>query len=385
LRKISADLIIDGNGEGFTQGTILIDDSGKIIDFLRYEKLIEAEVFKGIITPGFINSHCHTELSHLHKKVSEKTGLNNFILEIEKLRKSEKNEIISAATNAIAEMKRNGIVAVGDICNSQNSMGLFENAGMRAHRFVELFAFLPERANFVFEKGLENYNSFSGDKSITLHAPYSASDNLISLVANWIKLNNGLFSIHNQESEDENLLFKNKTGKILERLKLFGIDTDFWRESGKNSLETSLEKLALTEQKIMLVHNTFSEIEDIDFAEKFSNNIFWCLCPNANIYIENRLPNINLLRKKNCKIVIGTDSLASNYGLNMIEEMKTISFHHPQIPITDFIKWACGNAASFFGWDDLGSFSVGSVPGINLILNTDNKALTKESNILKLF
>jgi hypothetical protein len=59
----------------------------------------------------------------------------------------------------------------------------------------------------------------------------------------------------------------------LERLKLFGIDVDFWSASGKNSLETTLEKLHIREQKIMLVHNTFSESEDINFAEEFSNKL----------------------------------------------------------------------------------------------------------------
>jgi aminodeoxyfutalosine deaminase len=385
VRKLSSNLIIDGNGEAFPQATLIIDENGRIIDFLKYEKLSEAEHFDGIITPGFINSHCHTELSHLIGKVAEKTGLHNFILEIEKQRKSEKSEILEAAVNAVLQMKKNGIVAVGDICNSQISKDIFEKEELRVHRFIELFAFLPERANYVFEKGVENYHSFSGNRSITLHAPYSASDNLIGLVSHWAMENNGILSIHNQESFDENLLFKNKTGKILERLKLFGIDTDFWKESGKNSLETTLEKLALKEQKIMLVHNTFSETEDIDFAEKFNKNIFWCLCPNANIYIEDRLPNINLLREKNCKIVLGTDSLASTHKLDILEEMKTISREYPKLVVEELVKWACGNAANFFNWPDLGTFVIGAKPGINLILNTDNQLLRENSSLVKLY
>lgn len=385
MKKISADLIIDGNGNSFPQATLIVEENGKIIDFLKDERLDEAEVFNGVITPGFINSHCHTELSHLIGKVNEKVGLHNFILEIEKHRKSEQQEIIDATKSAITQMKNNGIVGVGDICNSLNNKDLFEQAGLRVHRFIELFAFLPERANFIFEKGLENYNSFAGSKSITLHAPYSASDNLIALVANWAKQNIGILSIHNQESADENLLFKNKTGKILERLKLFGIDVDFWIESKKNSLETTLEKLQLTKEKIMLVHNTFSENEDIDFAENFSKNIYWCLCPNANMYIENRLPNINLLREKKCKIVLGTDSLASNHSLDILAEIKTISKQYPEIPLNEFIKWACGNAADFFGWQDLGSFSIGSTPGVNLLLNADNQILMNDSSVVKLF
>lgn len=385
MKKITSNLIIDGNGDAFPQATLIIDENGVIIDFLRNEKLADSENHEGIITPGFINSHCHTELSHLKGKVEEKTGLHNFILELEKQRKADRVEIIEACRNAILQMKVKGIVGVGDICNSQISKDIFEQEELRVHRFIELYAFLPERANDVFKKGLENYHSFSGNRSITIHAPYSASDNLIGLVSKWAKQNNGILSIHNQESFDENLLFKNKTGKILERLKLFGIDTDFWKESGKNSSETTLNKLALTEQKIMLVHNTFSEIEDIDFAEKFSNTIFWCLCPNANIYIENRLPNINLLRKKNCKIVLGTDSLASNHGLDIFEEMKTIAFSFPHIPLSEMVNWACKNASDFFGWEDLGSFKIGAKPGVNLVLGAENQQVNIKSKLIKLY
>ncbi len=384
MKKITSNLIINGNGEAFANATLIIDENGSIIDFLRNEKLADAENHEGIITPGFINSHCHTELSHLKGKVEKKIGLNNFILEIEKHRKAATEEIIEACRNSVLEMKVKGIVGVGDICNSQISKDIFELEELRVHRFIELFAFLPERANVVFERGLENYNIFSGYRSITLHAPYSASDNLIGLVSKWAKQNNGILSIHNQESFDENLLFKNKTGKILERLKLFGIDTDFWKESGKNSSETILNKLAITEQKIMLVHNTFSETEDIDFAEKFSKNIFWCLCPNANIYIENRLPNINLLRKKKCKIVLGTDSLASNHGLDIFEEMKTIASYFPHIPLSEMVNWACKNASDFFGWEDLGSFKIGAKPGVNLVLDAENQQLNIKSKLIKL-
>lgn len=383
MRKITATKIIDGTGEVYLKGTLVFENE-VLVEFNKQEIDPSAEHFDGILVPGYINSHCHSELSHLHNKVPKQTGLHKFILEIEKLRKEEESSIIESAEKAIVEMKNRGIVAVGDICNSKNSKGLFEKHDLLSHRFIELFAFNPDKADFVFERGLSLYKEFEGQKSITIHSPYSASNKLIDFISNWSQQNQGLLSVHNQESEDENLLFLNKTGNILERLKLFGINTDFWKASGKSSLQTILPMLP-SQSKILLVHNTFADQSDIDFSNNVSSNITWCLCPNANLYIENRLPNIEMFLKNKCRMVLGTDSLASNTQLSIFEEMKTLSLQFNKLTIDKIIPWACYNAALFFGWQsNVGSFVKGGKPGLNLIVNAENQKITRASESIRL-
>jgi cytosine/adenosine deaminase-related metal-dependent hydrolase len=131
------------------------------------------------------------------------------------------------------------------------------------------------------------------------------------------------------------------------------------------------------DQKLLLVHNTVSEQEDIDFAKTYFNQLFWCFCPNANLYIEKRLPKIDLFRKNRCKITLGTDSLASNHQLSILEEIKTIQYHFPQIPLTELIGWGTINGAEFLGMEQkLGSFVKGKSPGVVLIENADLKTLS---------
>ena len=54
---------------------VITDLSGTVIDLVRGEDAGEGiEVYSGIISPGFVNAHCHLELSHLKGKIPQKTG-----------------------------------------------------------------------------------------------------------------------------------------------------------------------------------------------------------------------------------------------------------------------------------------------------------------------
>ena len=118
----------------------------------------------------------------------------------------------------------------------------------------------------------------------------------------------------------------------------------------------------------MLVHNTFTNKHDIEFAKLLHYQLFWCLCPNANLYIENTLPNINLLLEEGCNLTIGTDSLASNTSLSIFDEISTIIKHYPAIKLEHLLRAATFNGAKFLGIEnDFGLIEKNKNPGINLI------------------
>ncbi len=96
--------------------------------------------------------------------------------------------------------------------------------------------------------------------------------------------------------------------------------------------------------------------------------MFFCLCPNANLYISGQLPDPELLIKHDCRIVIGTDSLASNHQLSILEELKTLQRLFPRLAAASLLQWATANGAQALQLDKLlGSFSPGKQPGVLLI------------------
>ncbi|NNC85487.1 MAG: amidohydrolase family protein [Bacteroidia bacterium] len=395
MRYITANFIIDEQFKLLSNALLLVQNDGTIQELLSGEKDPEKissvdknniEFFEGVIVPGFVNTHCHLELSYLKNKIQEKTGLPGFVAEVEKNKTKDSEIIRECILNAEKEMIENGIVAVGDISNTNYSLKQKQKENLYYHTFVECYASNKKYADKAFKhatKTVEEFSKLSSDRnraSITPHAPYSVSKELFEKLNHWIKKNNAIVSIHNQESEDENSMFNDGSGKLAKFIQSFGTDAkDF--VIGKNSAHSYVNNIP-KDQHLQLVHNTYSVADDIQTINNYFTDSYWCFCPNANLYIENKLPQLNLFTKENCKITIGTDSLASNHQLSVLEELKSIQKIYPDTKLTELVQWATWNGAEFLQIEETyGSFKKGKRPGIVLIENVDleNRTLTETS------
>lgn len=370
LKYFSADWIFPVASAPVRNGAVAVKPDGEIIGILTEEEVadlgLDITKNKGAIVPGFINTHCHLELSHLLGRIPEKTGLVKFVQSIIKSRSAEAEQIEISMQNADQQMFDNGIVAVGDISNQIISKGAKQHSKIHYHTFVEAMGFNPERAKSTMDHALEIKNQFAPlAASVVPHAPYSVSQELFSLINEAAEKDHTFISIHNQETTDENTFFKTKTGGFLALYEFLGLDISFFKPSGKSALQTWLPYIK--KQKTLLVHNTVSDQEDIAFAKQHHQELYWCLCPQANLYIEDALPDVELLMNENLKITLGTDSLASNHQLNILTEMKTLQTHK-KIAFEKLLQWATLNGAEFLEIDaEFGTMEPGKKPGLNLI------------------
>jgi cytosine/adenosine deaminase-related metal-dependent hydrolase len=391
MKSFKADYVFPVYAEPLKNGIVTVDDTGKIISVTDQNSHAESghpppEELSGIICPGFVNTHCHLELSHLAGKIPQYTGLIDFIKEILKVRPADSALITGAAQKAEQEMIENGIVAVGDISNNNSTIAIKAKGNLYYHTFVEILGFLPDGAEKIFDAGLNLLAEFKPlPSSVTAHAPYSTSKELLKLLKKYCDSGiENLLSIHNQECEDENKFFRYKLGKFNELYEYFGMDTSHFKPQARNSLQSILPLLT-SKQQILMVHNTCTNLKDIYFLKRFDRKINWCFCPNANLYIENHLPKINLFVDQGFNITLGTDSLASNTKLCILHEMKTIQHKYPNISTEKLVQWGTLNGAKFLGIDaEKGSLETGKTPGLNLITEVDGLKLTPESKVKKL-
>lgn len=379
MQYLSADCIIPIEGEPCFSSVLVVDNDGNIEGIYKNDapSLLLSEIihYNGILCPGFVNTHCHLELSSIEGLIAEGKGLDNFIRMLGRERKTADGlYILEAIENAAYEMEQTGIVATADIVNSHHTLHFKRRSTHFFHNFVEVFGSDPDYATAIFEKALKLKSKFekqlpSSSVSIVPHSTYSLSEELFRMVASTEK--GKLLSIHHQENEDENHFFRDGSGLISDRRKAFNPDLPAFAGTGKRPME-SISTYFNREEKLLLVHNTVTEQQDIDFVNQYFSQAYWCFCPNANLYIEKQLPDIDLIRRNNCRITIGTDSLASNHQLSILEEIKTIQQNFPQIPLTELLKWSTLNGAEFLGQEHkLGSFVKGKSPGIVLIENAD--------------
>ena len=397
-RKFTANNIFTGQAL-LPKGNVLITDENGVMESIVPAKDAgeDIEIFNGILCPGFVNAHCHLELSHLKGLIPEKTGLVEFVFKVITERHFDEAQILAAIAIAEEEMLRCGIVAVGDICNNTLTIAQKKKGKLHYHNFIEVSGFVPAFAQDRFDKAkiiLEQYQSELKNNiqcsifnvqcsTLSPHAPYSVSPKLFQLINNATA--NELITIHNQETIAEEDFIKNKTGDFLQLYEKMGIDISFFKPAGKSSLQSWLPKINKN-QSAILVHNVTTTAEDIEFTKLSTINhqpstLHFCLCPNANLYITNSSPNVNMLVEQGCNIVLGTDSLASNHQLNIIEEIKTLHKNFPQLQLETMLQWATINGAKALQMDQLlGSFEKGKQPGVVLIEGIENGQVNSKSS-----
>lgn len=396
VRKISANKIFPVSSSPIENGVIVIDENGKIIavDALENHDKAEVEFFDGVIVPGFINAHCHLELSHLKGIAQTGTGLIDFISQVIKNRNHSPEIIQEAIAREEKNMIDSGIVAVGDISNTTDSFAQKRKENLNYYTFVEYFdLFQEENTDNIIQQYDAVFNQLTetakNKKSKVPHAPYSVSRKLFNVIASEAKqsVENKTISMHNQETPPENELFLSKTGNFISFYENIGFKTDAIQKTEKSAIYYALEYLQ-KENRNLFVHNTLTTKEEIEIAHQqlVSQNVFWATCPNANLYIENSLPNYKNFIETNAQVCIGTDSLTSNWQLNILEEMKTILKYQSYLDFETVLKWATINGAKALGFaDSLGTIEIGKTPGLVLIENMENGKLTEKSESKRLF
>ena len=397
MRKITADYIFPVSHPPIEKGVVIIDEKGKIIKIDKQENHDHAtlESHKGVIVPGFVNTHCHLELSHMKGMAPTGTGLIPFISTVVKFRDIPQEKIDAAIVKADKEMYDAGIVAVGDISNKADTAAVKKKSPIRYYTFVEMFNFLNDgMAQETFEGYLQVFkkqaNGRGNKKSIVPHAPYTVSPKLFELINNAnrppsaVRRSPSTISIHNQETPHEDLFFHKKKGALVDFYKGFGIPIRHFKRSGKNSIYYAMENMDPT-HRTLFVHNTMTTSEDIQAAHAWSDHVYWATCANANLYIENRMPDYQLFIANNARMTIGTDSLTSNWQLSVLEEMKTIQRFQSYIDFETLLKWATLNGAEALGYErQLGSIKKGKTPGLNLLNLSKDWKLKSSTRVKKL-
>ena len=388
IERIAAEFVYTLEGDQpIKNGYVEYDtENGTILSVGQCE--VGEQVQPGAIVPGFVNCHCHIELSHLYKKFRKGTGMAGFIDQINELRDWAGAEVkAQLAQQWMDKMWADGVSAMADISNDDSSFKVKKAHNMYTRTFLEVFGSEPEMCEGVMADvtALKKIADEVGiDAAPTPHSCYTMSPQLLSASAA-AGLESGWLSYHSQESQEEEDLLLTGTGAMYENRKRAGMSTP--PVTGESSLKYFLTRLAAAanppyDQHILLVHNVCLQQGDIDAAKAVMNNVYWAICPLSNIFIHNALPPVELLRRNALNITVGTDSLSSNDDLDMVKELFCIHDNFKQVPMNEILTWACLNGAKFLAKEaELGTLTPGKRPGIVLVEKVDaDGCFTAESS-----
>ena len=380
-RTIAAQYVFTNAGEPIKNGAVTYDEAtGKILSIKPLTtETANTEFYNGVLVPGFVNAHCHLELSHLRGLIPPCKQLTEFLYKIVRLKTEQvfSDEICLAADQAMYEA---GINAVGDISNTSDTAFTKSRSKIRYRNFIELLGTTEERIDFNNLTFRSVAKSLKYNNNCTVHAvphsPYFVSD------AQFIDINalnaadRSVLSVHNQETAAENDLYISHSGSFVE---LFPDIVANIKTTGKKSLPSYGHHLTEYEN-VLLVHNTYSQRDDFEYALQTFKNPYFALCPKSNLYLEGRLPDVLTMMSMHLNVCLGTDSLSSNDTLSILEEMKVIVQNFRQISFNDILRMATINGAKALKFDDeYGTLQVGKAPGLLLLEDFD----FQEFNICK--
>jgi len=347
-------------------GILSFDETGMLVDIAvpgmqAIDGCRSVEFFSGILLPGMVNAHCHLELSYLKGAIPRGVGFAGFAdaIAVERHRCTPQQRVEAAAYRD-AKMYREGISVVGDVCNGASTFGIKEKSPVFYHSFVEGFGLKCSDFSPVHRLALEASERGLA-ASVTPHSTYSLQDAAFRELA----ASGGRLSIHFMESLQERDLFLRR-GPLFERNRKAEVREDFLRY-GSPSGRIAASVPPGTD--ILLVHNTFVTEEEVSLLRShFGDRLCWVLCPRSNDYIEGAHPPAEALYRTGCRVAVGTDSLASNDDLSLVEELKAL----PEIPLEERLRWATDGGARALGVEDrFGRFEPGMRPGAVLLDGID--------------
>ena len=379
MRKIAANYVVTNSGAPIKNGYVKFNDDNVVVEVGQLDgECADTEFYSGILCPGFVNAHCHVELSHLVGAFEQATGMSGFINQINALRNTvDKEGRIKALEFQMDKMYKEGVSAMADISNCSESFDCKAKSPMYTRTYLELFGSEPKDAQDVIEGGIELAKvagEYGIDAALTPHSCYTMSPQLLEMAAQE-GLKSGFLSYHSQESTEEEELIISGTGALAENYKGRGLSTP--PVTGKPALLYFIDRLLTFAQspvqgKVLLVHNVAIGQESIDYAKKHLAEPYFAICPLSNIFIHRALPPLDMMRENGLKICLGTDSLSSNTILSIAKEIVCLheNFHH--IPLEEILVWASLNGAQMLGKEkELGSFEIGKKPGAVIIDNID--------------
>lgn len=359
--------------EGIIANPLVETDDGRIISVGRFDPAeldgMEGVEFRaGLLVPALVNAHSHLELSYLKGAIPAGCGFAGFAAGMGRMRNAfTPDERERAAAEADREMYEAGIGAVGDIANDASAFAVKERSRIRYRTFAEVFGLRSDNRAAAAE--LRRRPS----TTLTPHSAYSIGD---ALFRELCREGSGVLSIHFMESPAERELYLGR-GALHEWYASQGFVCDFLHYG---SPARRLAASVPADRSVMLVHDCCVAQEDIDIImEHFRAPVWWVLCPRSNDYISGLRPDVGLLRRNGLNICIGTDSLASNRSLSLLEELKMFA----DTPLSESLRWATQNGADALGLDGLGRLAAGCDCGLAVIsgLEGDPLRLTPASTI----
>jgi aminodeoxyfutalosine deaminase len=329
-----------------------------------------------VLIPGLINAHTHLELSRLHNQLRSFASFTDWLARLIEARRQWTPEEIRASVREGAEASlRSGTTLVGDIASSAASREMLEAAAIRKVVFEEVLGLSPARAADAMadlRKRLPGSEDPLLKPGISPHAPYTVSPLLFRSAAELAAERSLLLATHTAETKAELLFLESGSGEFRDFLQKFGALPPEWTPPGRKPV-AFLESLGLLRQPSLLIHCNYLDLESIAMIR--DSNCSVVFCPRSSTFFGHGDHPVRQLLDSGINVALGTDSLASNDSLSMLDEMRFLFRRRLDLKPEEIFRAATLNGAAALGFGgQLGRLSPGYWADMTVLELADNVA-----------
>jgi aminodeoxyfutalosine deaminase len=363
-RALHADGVITGDCDVLVDGAVVVEENGTVVDVGQASEVLvrhaglAIERVRGVVMPGLVNAHVHLELTALRGQVPGGAG---FVPWVERLigarSEAPPEDDGEAIARGVAELLASGTVAVGEVTNSLASVTSLARAGIGGSIFHEVFG-LDRTQVLTRIEALEGelrervavWPTTDLAYAPSPHTVYTTHRDAVRALVDAGRARGLRMSLHLAEHPAERRALAHADGPVIG-----------WYESRMTPIVFA-DTLGAVAPDVLLVHLADAQPGELDVVAARGAPVV--LCPRSNLYIEMRLPPLLAMREVGIAAALGTDSLASNSSLDVLDEARALFDRFPSIPATELLRMATWNGALALGRRDIGRIARGTRPGI---------------------
>ena len=303
---------------------------------------------KAIIMPGLVNSHTHLELTRLAGRIRQTTSFVDWLSQIVRERREWTPEQYAESVRAGAAMAlRSGSTLVADISSSGLSRQALVPERIRKAVFEEAVALAPERADESVADVERRLQEAEPDPLTTLgvspHAPYSVSPRLYRELAALARRRGIQLTTHVAETREELEFLESGTGAFVHFLGSLGAMPAGWAPPKLDPIPY-LEVLGVLQQSPILVHCNYLDAHAMAVIQRTHSSV--AFCPRSHAYFGHENHPVRQCLDLGVNVALGTDSLASNTSLSMLDEMRFLSRARKDLKCEEIFRMATLNGAT---------------------------------------
>lgn len=298
------------------------------------------------LLPGMVNAHTHLEYSDRKRRIGKRgIAMPEWVKQVVAERTTPKKKLNAVASGSTQSLKL-GTTTLGDIATYDPAELSLPYLSPRSVRFQEVIGFSQARAPSAHAGLVKKLKKAKADGLPTLdgvpmvgvspHAPYTVSPpllrQLVSTATEW----NLPVAFHLAESREELDFLTTGAGgfqEILEERSMW----DPWAVP-RGSVPLDYLRILTRATKALVIHGNYLERKELAFLARHRDAMSIVYCPRTHIYFDHDPYPLEDALSLGVRVCLGTDGLASNPDLSVLNEMRVAHARHPRVPLETILE-----------------------------------------------